>query len=218
MVNVMFDLFQVCLECVEVCFKLVNSINQKLEWLVYVMLEICGMLLYVIICYYVEIYIYNVLMMDVGWIDVQVYVLLVYKQVIFNVMLLIIICLEWENVMQYMMVDGCCCVDLGKVEGDVVWFLDYGWLLNNDLLLVFKQMNVLLCDKFKDVGNIYLQKYMEKCVVLLKEFLCGYEVVYFNVIDDLVQLVVLDGMEFLIFVMMDLVDVWLNCDDIIMMV
>ncbi|WP_447594073.1 hypothetical protein [Stenotrophomonas rhizophila] len=55
----------------------------------------------------------------------------------------------------------------GRAEGEVVRFLDYAWSLNNDLPAVFKQMNSLSRDKPGDVGNSYLQKYLEKRVTLM---------------------------------------------------
>ncbi|WP_411851215.1 DNA repair protein [Stenotrophomonas sp. LGBM10] len=216
-VNAMFDSLQARLERAEARSKLVDSINQKPEWLVYATPETRGMLLYAITRHYVETHSRNVPTMDVGWTDVQVHALPAHKQAILNVMLPITTRPEWENVMQHMTIDGRRRADSGKAEGDVVRFLDYGWSLNNDLPAVFKQMNVLSRDKPKDLGNSYLQKYIEKRVALLKEFPRGYEVAYLNSIDDPVQLAALDGSESPTFAMMDPVDVWLNRDDTTMM-
>lgn len=216
-VNEMFDDLQVRLQRAEARSKLVDSINKKPDWLVYATPETRGMLLYAITRHYVETHARNAPSVDVGWKDVQMHALPAHKQAILNVMLPVSTRPEWENVMQHMTIDGARRADSGKAEGDVVRFLDYGWSLNNDLPSVFKQMNVLSRDKPGDVGNSYLQKYLEKRVALMNEFPRGYSVAQLMSINDPVQLAALDGMESPTFAKMDPPELWLDRDSKTMM-
>ncbi|MGW8429409.1 hypothetical protein ACWGJQ_28960, partial [Peribacillus simplex] len=68
-------------------------------------------------------------------------------------------------------------------------------------------------DKVGDVGNSYLQSFLEKRAKLLNEFPKGYEVAQIMNIDDPVQLAALDGTEAPTFAMMDPPGLWLDRDD-----
>ncbi len=78
---------------------------------------------------------------------------------------------------------------------------------------VFGTMNKHSRDKVGDVGNSYLQSFLEKRSKLLNEFPKGYEVAQIMSIDDPVQLAALDGAEAPTFAMMDPPDLWLDRDD-----
>lgn len=101
----------------------------------------------------------------------------------------------------------------GTAKGVAVHLLDYGYSLNNDLPSVFGAMNKHSRDKVEDVGNSYLQSFLEKRSKLLNEFPKGYEVAQFMSIDDPVRLDALDGTDSPTFAMMDPPSLWLDRDD-----
>ncbi|WP_447594077.1 DNA repair protein [Stenotrophomonas rhizophila] len=216
-IDAVFDVLQAKLERAEARSKLVERINKKPDWLVYATPETRGMLLYAITRHYAETHARNAPSVEMGIGDLQVHALPAHKQAILNIMLPVSTRPEWENVMQHMTIDGFPRADSGKAEGDVVRFLDYGWSLNKDLPAVFKQMNVLSRDKPSDVGNSYLQKYLEKRVTLMKEFPRGYSVAQLMSIEDPMQLAALDGVESPTFAMMDPPGLWLDRDSETMM-
>ncbi|HGM6067349.1 TPA: hypothetical protein ACKP39_001013 [Stenotrophomonas maltophilia] len=75
-------------------------------------------------------------------------------------------------------------MDGGTAKGVAVHLLDYGHSLNNDLPSVFGAMNKHSSDKVEDVGNSYLQSFLEKRSKLLNEFPKGYEVAAFKALGE----------------------------------
>ncbi len=74
-------------------------------------------------------------------------------------------------------------------------------------------MNKHSCDKVDNVGNSYLQSFLEKRSKLFNEFPKGYGFAQILSIDDPVQLAALDGTESPAFAMMAPPGLRLNRDD-----
>ncbi|KOQ77043.1 MULTISPECIES: hypothetical protein [Stenotrophomonas maltophilia group] len=212
-INDRFDRLQGRLQRASARDALVNRINSKPDWLIYATPETRGMLLYAVTRHYPESHARNLPEFSPGWGDIEIHALPGHKQAVLNILQPVTSRPEWMNVMQHMTIEGKRRPDGGKAEGDVVRFLDYGYSLNNDLPNVFGTMNKHSRDKVGDVGNSYLQSFLEKRAKLLNEFPKGYEVAQIMNIDDPVQLAALDGTEAPTFAMMDPPGLWLDRDD-----
>ncbi len=75
---------------------------------------------------------------------------------------------------------------------------------------MFKQVDILSHYKPSDVGDSYLQEYLEKRLTLMKELPRGYSVAQLMFIKDPMQLAALDGVESHEFAMMDRPGLWLE--------
>lgn len=209
--------------------KIIDNINKKPEWLVYATPETRGMLLYALTrhdwaAHWLD-------MPKVQFLSAEVHYLDAHKDAILNVFRCVRQVDEWTNTLQHMTIDGSRLTKeaarkidpkvnlktdqevMGWAEGNIMRFLNYGRNLVGDLKGdVFDFLNANPGWRPDDVGNSYLQDYLEHRQGLLGVFPKGFHISWLDRLPG-EQLLALDGQTAIAYGDMDPTYQW-NGDDV----
>lgn len=174
------------------------SIDRKVEsgaWLVYATPITRGMLLYAITRHDWMTHMKNPAEIE-GIIDPQVHYLPDHKKAVIRVVKGVSLASEWQTMLQHMTADGePSGEEVGKLEGDVMRFLDYGRSLSGDLRgKVIDPINAEGDASSERLGSSYLEQFVAHRRRLLGHFPKGYEVAQLHMMD-VDALLALDGTE-----------------------
>ncbi|WP_396269757.1 hypothetical protein [Ideonella sp.] len=167
---------------------MVNNINRCPPWLVYATPEARGMLLFQITRHGMPSHLHDTPSMGGSVFSPEIHYLETHKKAVCTIMKTVQTAPEWANVMQHMTARGEKSNEpLGKMEGNVLRFLNNGHLLA-DLPSVFERLNAALPLPVKppatgktaadpgSSGNTYLDEYLKYRSKCLGEFPKGYKV------------------------------------------
>ncbi|MDI9271429.1 hypothetical protein [Stenotrophomonas sp. PFBMAA-4] len=167
--------------------------NRLGGWLVYATPMTRGMLLYAITRHNWMTHTQNPVDVE-GLLDFQVHYLPDHKKAVIRVIKGITLVSEWQAMFQHMTAEGePSDKDPGKLEGDVIRFLNYGFSLSDDLKgKVIDPINAEGEVPSGQLGNIYLEQFLAHRNRLLGSFPKGYELADLQMMD-VDSLLALDG-------------------------
>jgi hypothetical protein len=155
--------------------QLVQNINRKPQWLVHATPETRGMLLYQITRHGMPSHMSDTPSVSFAGLDAEVHFLETHKSAILNIMATATTARTWVNVMEHMSARGLKSKqDPGKNEGEVVRFLNNGYLLAENLPSLMQAVNQR--KEVKDTGNQHLDAYMKIRNKVRNDFPKGYTV------------------------------------------
>lgn len=156
--------------------QLVNNINRKPQWLVHATPETRGMLLYQITRHGMPTHMRDIPGIQVSGYNPEIHFHPAHKEAINNIMATVQTAREWINVMEHMTADGTKSVTAtGRLEGDVIRFLNNGYSLAEDLPSLMQDINQRR--HVKDTGNAHLDAYLKLRNQVRNDFPKGYQVV-----------------------------------------
>lgn len=172
-------------------------------WLVYATPITRGMLLYAITRHNWMTHMKNPAEIE-GMLDPQIHFLPDHKKAVIRVLKGVSLVSEWQVMLQHMTADGePSREEIGKLEGDVMKFLNYGRSLSDDLKgKVFDPINAEGDASSDSLGSSYLEQFLAHRRRLLGSFPKGYEVAHLQIMDDDV-LLALDGRDAATFATID---------------
>ena len=182
-------------------FRLVRLINSVAEspsnvsgaWLLHATPMTRGMLLYAITRHNWMTHMHNPADVD-GVLDPQLHYLPDHKRAVIRVIKGVSLVNEWQAMFQHMTADGeLSDAPAGKLEGDVIKFLDYGASLSGDLKgKVIDPINAEGDAPSHRLGSRYVEQFVAHRSRLLGSFPKGYEVTQLHQMD-IDALLALDG-------------------------